>query len=116
MDLSAVSVGRRAATPRRRADTRQLVVSALTYPWLFRLPQVYRADALCPTRPRKMAAGHGRSDISPGWRTNILRKGETVLKGSRKARLIKKVGAAGVLTVAALAFPAVASAHHATLD
>jgi hypothetical protein len=38
-----------------------------------------------------------------------------VLKGSRKARLIKKVGATGVLTVAALAFPAAASAHHATV-
>ncbi len=39
-----------------------------------------------------------------------------MLKGSRKARHIKKVGTAGILAVAALAFPAVASAHHALLD
>ena len=39
-----------------------------------------------------------------------------MLKGSHKARLIKKVGATGVLAVAALAFPAVASAHHASVD
>jgi hypothetical protein len=54
-----------------------------------------------------------RSDIAT-LASNILGRGATVSTTRiRATRHIKKLGAVGVLTLAALAFPAVAQAHHA---